>query len=490
MAGEHGSGYRMWGGRFAGRLDPRVARFTASLPVDIRLLPYDLRASLAHARMLTDRAIIPPEAGRQISAALRTLIDEADAGTFPVDDRVEDVHTLIEGELRRRVGEAAGWLHVARSRNDQVATAFRMWTKGAAVALTTQVTALEEALLERAGAEGEALMPAYTHLQRAQPMLLAHHLLAYAAMLQRDVERLGRVYAAADLLPLGSGAAVGVSHPIDREAVARWLGFARLSANSLDATGDRDFAVEFLSALALLMIHLSRWAGEIVLWATAEFGFLELSDAISTGSSIMPQKRNPDPAELIRGKTGRVLGDLVALLATLKGLPAGYGLDLQEDKAPVFDAADTALGALEAAVVVAREVRFRPDRMRRALEDGFVTATEISDHLTRRGLPFRDAHHLTGQVVRHAEEHDKTLGDLSAEEWSALLPGIRAEDLGGLTAALTLEGAVAAKDVPGGTAPGRVQEGLEAARAFVASAQEWVREREAEGRRQEERLRG
>ncbi|HEV8340066.1 MAG TPA: argininosuccinate lyase [bacterium] len=490
MGGEQHSGYRMWGGRFAGQLDPRVARFTASLPVDVRLLPHDLRGSLAHARMLTDRGIIPPEAGRQISSALRTLIHEAEAGTFPVDERAEDVHTLIEGELHRRIGEAAGWLHVARSRNDQVATAFRMWTKDAAVALSAGVTALQEALLERAARDGDALLPAYTHLQRAQPTLLAHHLLAYVAMLQRDVERLHRVYEAADLLPLGSGAAVGVSHPIDREAVAAALGFARLSANSLDATGDRDFAVELLSALALLMIHLSRWAGEIVLWATAEFRFLEFSDAISTGSSIMPQKRNPDPAELIRGKAGRVLGDLVALLATLKGLPAGYGLDLQEDKAPVFDAADTALAALEAAAVVAREVRFRPDRMRRALEDGFVTATEISDHLTRRGLPFREAHRLASQVVRYAEDADKSLIQLEATEWSTLLPGFSAQDLTVLTAALSPEGAVAAKDTPGGTAPGRVREGLRAARLLVVSAQEWVREQEAEGRRRDERLLG
>ncbi len=490
MTAEQRSGYRMWGGRFAGRLDPRVARFTASLPVDLRLLPHDLRASLAHAGMLTDRGIIPPEAGRQIGAALRTMVEEAGAGTFPVDESAEDVHTLIEGELSRRIGEAAGWLHVARSRNDQVATAFRMWSKEAAVALTARVAALVEALLERAAGDGEALLPAYTHLQRAQPTLLAHHLLAYAAMLQRDVERLRRAHEAADLLPLGSGAAVGVSHPIDREAVAAALGFARLSSNSLDATGDRDFAVELLSAVTLLMIHLSRWAGELVLWATAEFRFVEFTDSISTGSSIMPQKRNPDPAELIRGKAGRVLGDLVALLTTLKGLPAGYGLDLQEDKPPVFDAVDTASDALEAAAVVAREVRFRPDQMRRALEDGFVTATEISDQLTRRGLPFREAHRRAGEVVRYAEEREASLGQLGPAEWSTLLPELTAADQADLAARLTPEGAVAAKDTQGGAAPGRVREALAAARRLLAAAQEWVREREAEARRRDERLAG
>ncbi|MGH2453555.1 MAG: argininosuccinate lyase [bacterium] len=488
MEGSGESGYRMWGGRFAGRLDPRIARFTRSLPVDVRLLSHDLRASLAHARMLTDRAIIPEEAGRQITVALRAMIADADGGAFPLDDAAEDVHTLIEADLHRRIGEPAGWLHVARSRNDQVATAFRLWVKETAVALAGGVAALQEVLLRRAGAEGSALLPAYTHLQRAQPALLAHHLLAYVEMLQRDGERLRRVHEAADVLPLGSGAAVGVSYPVDREAVAAWLGFGRLSANSLDATGDRDFAVELLAALALLMIHLSRWAGEIVLWSTDEFGFVELTDAISTGSSIMPQKRNPDPAELIRGKAGRVLGDLVALLATLKGLPAGYGLDLQEDKPPVFDAADTALAALEAAVLVAGEMRFRPDRMRGALGGGFVTATEVSDHFARRGLPFREAHRLTGRAVRYAEEHGKTLADLGAPEWAALLSGVAGADADGLAAALSLEGAVAAKDVLGGTAPARVREGLEAARSATAAAQAWVREAEAERRRAEERL--
>ncbi len=488
MEGMGGSGYRMWGGRFEGRLDPRIARFTASLPVDVRLLPYDLRASLAHARMLTDRAIIPAEAGRQIVAALRAMIGEADGGTFPAGEGAEDVHTLIEGELYRRIGEAAGWLHVARSRNDQVATAFRMWVKATAVALINRVTELQEVLLARADAEGEAPLPAYTHLQRAQPVLLGHHLLAYVWMLQRDVERLRRAHEAADLLPLGSGAAVGVSHPIDRAAVAGWLGFGGLSANSLDATGDRDFAVELLAALALLMVHLSGWAGEIVLWATAEFGFVELTDAISTGSSIMPQKRNPDPAELIRGKAGRVLGDLVALLATLKGLPVGYGLDLQEDKPPVFDAAVTALAALEAAAVVAREIRFRADRMRAALVAGFVTATEVSDHLTRRGLPFREAHRLTGQAVRYAESRGKSLAELEPHEWAALLPGLEPADADGLAEVLTVEGAVRAKNVAGGTAPGRVREAQEAARAATAAAQRWVRGVEAARRRAEELL--
>lgn len=481
-----GTGYRMWGGRFEGRLDPRVARFLASLPVDLRLLPHDLRASLAHARMLTARGIIPEDAGWQIIAALRAMIVEADAGAFPVDETAEDVHTLIEAELHRRIGEAAGWLHVARSRNDQVATAFRLWVKASAAAVCAAVTGVQEILLQRAAAEGELLLPAYTHLQRAQPALLGHHLLAYVWMLQRDVERLRRAYEAADVLPLGSGAAVGVSHPIDRQAVARLLGFARISANSLDATGDRDFAVEFLAALALLMTHLSRWAGEVVLWSTQEFGFVELTDAISTGSSLMPQKRNPDPAELIRAKAGRVLGHLVALLATLKGLPPGYGLDLQEDKAPVFDAADAALGSLEAMGVVAREIRFRPERLREALAAGFVTATEISDHLTRRGLPFRQAHQQAGQVVRYAERQGKALGDLAPEEWATLLPGLQREDADALAAAITPEGAVAAKDVPGGTAPGRVKEALEAARGVVAAAQQWVREVEAARQRTEE----
>lgn len=484
MGGRGDDEYRMWGGRFEGRLDPRLARFTASLPVDVRLLLYDLRASLAHARMLTAQRIIPEDAGAAISAALRGMLAEAEAeprGDDPTVRRedAEDVHTYIEAALHRRVGDAAGWLHTARSRNDQVVTAFRLWVKDACLAIGNALAAAQEVLLQRGEQDGDAVLPAYTHLQRAQPLLLGHHLLAYVWMLGRDAERVRRAYDAADVLPLGSGAAVGVSHPVDRELVARLLGFSRISENSLDATSDRDFAVELTGALALLATHLSRWAGEIVLWSTEEFGFASLPDTISTGSSIMPQKRNPDPAELIRGRAARVTAHHLALLELLRGLPLGYHRDLQEDKALVFEAVDGTLASLEAARIVMAEVRFHPERMRGALAAGFPTATEVSDYLVTRGVPFRQAHRQAGAVVRYAEGQGRSLAELSAEEWSALIPGLDATAIGRLQAAVGVEAAVRAKDVPGGTAPGRVAAARAAAAGEVRRWRAWVQAAEA-----------
>jgi len=479
----------MWGGRFAGALDPRLARFTASLATDVRLWPYDLRASLAHARMLTDAGIIPADAGHQVTSALAAMLAEADAGTVPPAADLEDVHTLIEAELARRIGEAAGWLHTARSRNDQVVTAFRLWTKEACLTLAAAVVALQEVLLQRVEREGHLLLPAYTHLQRAQPLLLGHHLLAYVEMFRRDLDRLRRTREAADVLPLGSGAAVGVSFPVDRQAVARMLGFGRISDNSLDATSDRDFALEFTGALALLSTHLSRWAADVVLWSTEEFGFVVLTDAVSTGSSIMPQKRNPDPAELIRGRSARVVADHLALHELLRGLPLGYHRDLQEDKSLVFAAADTAREALEAATIVAAEMQFRAERMRAALDAGYPTATEISDVLVTRGMPFRAAHRLGGQVVRYAERQGKLLTDLSAEEWSGLIPGLDAAGIRRLQEAVTPEGAVAAKDTPGGTAPRQVSSAAARAAEEVRRARAWIEEARAQERHIGEALR-
>ncbi|MDQ7851135.1 MAG: argininosuccinate lyase [Armatimonadota bacterium] len=482
-------GHRMWGGRFQGRLHPHLARFTASLPVDIRLLPYDLRASLAHARMLLRQGIVPPQPGAQLVDALREMLLQAEAGSFPPDQQAEDVHTLIEAELFRRIGDAAGWLHTARSRNDQVVTAFRLWAKEAASSAVGAVVRVQDALLGLVERDGHLLLPAYTHLQRAQPALLGHHLLAYVWMLVRDGHRLRRAYEAADVLPLGSGAAVGVSFPVDRQAVARMLGFSRTSENSLDATSDRDFAVELLDALALLMTHLSRWAAEAVIWSTEEFGFLLLTDAVATGSSIMPQKRNPDAAELIRGRWGRVAGNRDALLGVLKGLPLGYQRDLQEDKLLVFEATDATMEALEALAVLLAEARFRPERMRAALDAGFVTATEVSDFLVGRGIPFRQAHNLAGQVVRHAEAQGKTLDDLTPEEWAALLPELDGAAVEQLRRAVTPEAAVQAKDVPGGTAPGQVRASAARAAAEVGRLRAWAAEAEAEEQRVREALR-
>ncbi|MGH2348431.1 MAG: argininosuccinate lyase, partial [bacterium] len=394
MTDDERTGHRMWGGRVVDPPDPRILEFTSSFAVDRRLFRWDLLGSIAHARMLGDTGIISREDAATIVGGLKAMAADVDGGRLPVDGPYEDIHSFIEAQLYQRAGAAAGALHTARSRNDQVVTAFRLYAKDAAVELAEAVTELMHETLARAAATADDIVPGFTHLQHAQPIRLAHHLLAYFFMLARDVGRLRDCYRRADVLPLGSGAVAGVSYPIDRRAVAELLGFAAISENSVDATSDRDFAVDLICAAALVMAHLSRWSAEVGLWASDEFGFIRLTDSVAHGSSIMPQKKNPDAAELIRGRAGRISASVPALLAILKGLPLGYSSDLQEDKAITFDAVDTALASVRAMTVLLRGVLFVPERMRAAAGRGLITATEVADYLVRRGVPFRDAHGL------------------------------------------------------------------------------------------------
>ena len=459
----------MWGGRFRGELDPTVAAFTTSLPFDQRLYRADILGSIAHATMLGRTGIIPPGEAERIVAALREILAEVDAGLLKIGG-AEDIHTFVESALRTRLGEAAGRLHTARSRNDQVATDLRFFLKGEIVQIVGRTVALQQVLLMVAEAHPSVILPGYTHLQRAQPVLLAHHLLAYVWMLARDVGRFRDAFARTDVLPLGAAALAGTSYPIDPHLVAKLLGFSRIAENSLDATADRDFVAEFIMASSLLMVHLSRLAGEIVLWATAEFGFVELLDTISSGSSIMPQKKNPDAAELIRGKSGRVLGDLVTVLAMLRGLPLAYNSDLQEDKEAVFDVVDTVNASLQVMGILLHGVRINADRIAAALHGGFMGATEVADALARRGMPFREAHELVGRLVLYAQERGRELWELSPDEYRQFSPLLDAE----VVQATTPAGAAASKRSPGGTAPERVQEQVQAVRGTITESLSWL----------------
>ena len=459
----------MWGGRFRGDLDPQVAAFTTSLPFDRRLYRADILGSIAHATMLGRCGIVPAEEADRLVGGLREILREVDAGVLEIQG-AEDIHTFVEATLGARVGAAARRLHTARSRNDQVATDLRVYLKAEIVKIIGRTVALQQVVLAMAEAHSSVIIPGYTHLQRAQPVLLSHHLLAYAWMLHRDVGRFRDAFARTDVLPLGAAALAGTSYPIDPRLVADLLGFSRIAENSLDATSDRDFAVEFVSAASLLMTHLSRLAAEIVLWTTAEFGFVELLDTISTGSSIMPQKKNPDAAELIRGKAGRVLGDLVTLLAVLRGLPLAYNSDLQEDKEAVFDAVDTATASLQVMGVILHGVRVNVGGIADRLRGGFMGATEIADALARRGMAFRDAHELAGRIVLFAQEQGRELWELSTEEYRRFSPLLDAE----IAQATTPAGAVANKRSPGGTAPERVREQIQAVRGAITESLSWL----------------
>jgi argininosuccinate lyase len=446
---------KTWGGRFGQKTNPLVERYTLSLPIDRRLWREEIAASIAHARMLGRQRIIPRGDASAIVRGLQQIGREIEADRFPWREELEDIHTNIEARLAEKIGDAAGRLHTARSRNDQVATDLRLYAKNACVQVAGAIRALQQALLTLAEANRRVALPGYTHLQRAQPVLLAHHLLAYLEMLERDYERFFEAHRRADVLPLGSGALAGVPYPIDRAAVARELGFARVSENSIDAVSDRDFAVDFIFAASLCMTHLSRLAEEIVLWSSAEFAFVRLPDAFATGSSIMPQKRNPDVAELARGRTGRVHGQLVSILTALKALPLAYNRDLQEDKRAFFEAEDTLLETLQVFAAMIPELQFDADRARQAATADYALATDLADELVRRGLPFRQAHEVVGRLVQYAEGQGKTFAELSQAEYrrfSALFPeGI---------SKLDLAAALQARSAPGGTAPRRVAAAL------------------------------
>jgi argininosuccinate lyase len=456
----------LWGGRFTGAADPGFAAFNRSFGFDRRLFAADVRASLAHAEGLRAAGVLDEAEAQAVARGLQTLLARAhdDAGYFDEID-AEDVHSFIEARLVAEIGDAGRKLHTGRSRNDQVATALRLWLRAEIDAITQSLRATQTALLDLAAAHEGAVLPGYTHLQRAQPVLWAHWCLAYFEMLQRDRERLGDARRRTNVLPLGAAALAGTSYPIEREAIARALQFDGVARNSLDAVSDRDFCVEFAAAAAVVMLHLSRLAEDIILYATTEFGFLELGDAIATGSSLMPQKKNPDALELVRGKTGRVYGDLLSLLTTLKGLPLAYNKDMQEDKEAVFDAADTTRAALDVTTTVLRNIRVREDVTRAAATRGYMNATELADYLARKGLPFRAAHDVTGRIVLRAIERGVELPALPLDELRSF-SSLIAEDV---YDALALDETLATKAQTGGTAPARVAAALVAARASLTA---------------------
>ena len=442
-------------GRFAkGRL-PEVEAFTASLPFDRRLFRHDIRGSIAHANMMAKVKLIARADAEKIAKGLRAIEREIDAGKFKFNVADEDIHIAIERRLIDVAGDAGRKLHTARSRNDQVALDLRLFLKDEIRAVIESIQRLRDALLEVASANVDTVMPGYTHMQRAQPVSLAHHILAYVDMLDRDRERFTQALARTDAMPLGAGALAGTTLQIDREAVAEELGFARLVENSMDAVSDRDFAVDFLSAGALLAVHLSRMSEEIILWSTAEFGFAKLPDEFSTGSSMMPQKKNPDLLELIRGKSGRVIGDLVAMLTILKGLPLTYNSDLQEDKERVFDALDTIKPALDVMAKLWPRLEFDVDAMRRAA-GGFALATDLAEYLVAHGAPFREAHEVVGSLVRETAAAGRSIAVLTLDDLRRYSPRFGPDAI----AALTAENSLHARALRGGPAPATVRRRL------------------------------
>jgi len=457
---------KLWGGRFTQGADPAAERFTASLGFDRRLWPHDVAGSVAWAKALARAGLLSAAERDAIVKGLAAVRGELEAGTFPYRAELEDIHTNVERRLQELVGGVGGKLHTGRSRNDQIAVDERLYLREVIARVRTGLRRVQEALVARAAETIEAPLPGYTHLQRAQPIVLGHHLLAYVFMLQRDRERFGDCGARADTMPLGAAALAGTAFPIDLEALAKDLGFAGVSPNSLDSVSDRDALVEFLSAAAITGMHLSRLAADLTLWATAEFGFVEFSDAFATGSSIMPQKKNPDVAELVRGKSGRLYGNLVAVLTTMKGLPLAYNSDMQEDKEPFFDSVDTLDAILSVVPPMLASLTFRTDRMRRAAAENFATATDLADYLVRKGTPFRLAHVVVGRIVRFCETEGKPLEGLGLVELRRFSPLFDddAKD------AVTVEASLRARAVTGGTAPDAVRRSLALARTLTARA--------------------
>jgi argininosuccinate lyase len=408
---------KLWGGRFVTHTVESVENFTASIAVDARLYRHDIMGSIAHAKMLARQRIISSIEARKIVRGLQAIEREIDNGKFAFSNADEDIHMNIERRLTERIGSAGGKLHTARSRNDQVALDMRLFLRDEVKLILDALATLRQELVKTAQKHLDVIMPGYTHLQRAQPVLFAHHLLAYVEMFLRDSERFADGLERINVLPLGSGALAGTTFPIDRRYVAKLLGFRRISKNSIDAVSDRDFLLEFLAAASILFVHLSRLADELVLWSSQEFGFIELPEGYCTGSSMMPQKKNPDVPELIRGKTGRVFGHLHALLTIMKGLPLAYNRDLQEDKLPLFDTVDTVKASVKMMSEIVAGMMVRRERMQRAVEDGFMNATDVADYLAERGVPFRDAHEITGRIVQFCLANNKRIDDLTVDEF-------------------------------------------------------------------------
>jgi argininosuccinate lyase len=455
---------KTWGGRFSGETDARVEAFTESISVDQRLYRHDILASQAHARMLAEVGLLTAEEAGQICAALDAIGAEIDRGEFTFSAALEDIHTHIERALIERLGDVGRKLHTGRSRNDQVVTDVKLWLRAAIDGLDGRLRELQTALLAAAERERDLILPGYTHLQRAQPVLAAHYFLAYIEKFQRDRERLADCRRRVNILPLGAAALAGTSLPIDRDSVRVQLGFDTLAANSLDVSGDRDFLLEFVFDLSVIAMHLSGWAEEWILWSTTEFGFLDLPDAFCTGSSIMPHKKNPDVLELIRGKSARVVGALQQLLVLVKGLPLAYNRDLQEDKSALFDAHDTVAASLELAAALIRESRFRRDVIAGRIEDGFLDATTLMEFLVAQGMPMRSAHEAVGRLVRLGEERRCRLADLPAE----VLESVRPELDSRVYKVLGVANALRAFRSAGSTAPAEVDRQMEAWRKRLA----------------------
>ncbi|MFZ5660991.1 MAG: argininosuccinate lyase [Pseudomonadota bacterium] len=453
-----------WSGRFTAPTDAFVEAFTASIAFDKRLYAQDIRGSIAHARMLAQAGVLTPTEAEQIVAGLQQVRAEIEAGEMAFSAALEDIHMHVETRLTQLIGEVGKKLHTGRSRNDQVATDVRLYTREAIDEILAGIARLETALMDAAEREADTIMPGFTHLQVAQPVTFGHHLMAYVEMLHRDGMRLLDARKRVNVLPLGAAALAGTTFPIDRWYVAHELGFDFVAENSLDAVSDRDFAIETVAAIALMMVHLSRFAEELILWSSPSFGFIELSDSFCTGSSIMPQKKNPDVPELVRGKSARVIGALQTLLVLMKAQPLAYNKDNQEDKEPLFDALDTARGSLKVFAEMLPGMMVRREAMRVAALRGFATATDLADYLVRKGLPFRAAHEVVGKAVRLAVEQGCNLEDLSLEALRGFSPLIDAD----VYQVLTLEGSVEARGHIGGTAPAQVRQAIARARTRLA----------------------
>jgi len=434
-----------------------VQNYVASIPFDQRLYPQDIQGSIAHAKMLAKQGIIADSEAETIIKALDSIREEIEQGKFQFKTQLEDIHMNVEARLFEKIGDVAGKLHTARSRNDQVALDLRLFLKEEIHETINRLTNLQRAILELAEANKAVIMPGYTHLQQAQPVLLAHHLLAYFDMFQRDKERFGDCLKRVDILPLGSGALAGVSYPVDRQFLAQELGFREVSTNSLDAVSDRDFAIEFEASAAIAMMHISRLAEELVLWSSDEFGFIEIGEEYTTGSSIMPQKKNPDVAELARGKTGRVYGNLMAVLTAMKALPLAYNRDMQEDKEGLFDTIDTLHSSLEVFAEMVKTIKVNAKRIRQVIKD-YILATDLADYLVKKGLPFREAHGVIARLSEYAIANDKTFRELALSEYHNFSP-LFGEDVYNIT----LESSVASRNIVGGTAPQQVERALKRA---------------------------
>lgn len=459
---------KLWGGRFEKETNRLVEDFHSSISFDQRLYRQDILGSMAHARMLGKIGVLTPEETELLLQGLESLLRDIEAGRVEFDVGAEDIHMNIEKLLTERVGDVGKKLHTARSRNDQVALDTRLYLRDEISHICALLKELEQTLLDMAARHLDTVMPGYTHLQKAQPITLAHHLMAYFQMFQRDFERLQDCWKRADCMPLGSGALAGTTFPLDREMVARELGFGRISLNSLDAVSDRDYILEFLAAASILMMHFSRLCEEIILWSSDEFRFVELDDAYSTGSSIMPQKKNPDVAELIRGKTGRVYGHLMGLLTVMKGLPLAYNKDMQEDKEALFDTVDTVTKCLLTLTPMLATMKVNRERMAQAARSGFTNATDVADYLAKKGVPFREAHAIVGQLVLKCIREGRALEELSLAEYREMSP-VFEEDI---YEAIAIENCIARRKVPGGPAPEAVQAGIEAGRQWLATLDE------------------